>query len=400
MLTFKATAAAAGYLLLATSVCAQDVTDEFFYKSHDLSSLRMLENGGGAAFYDTLRDNASRPLEDILRDGGMNAIKLRLFVNPTGNDAGKHDLPYTLEMAKRFVADAGFRFILNMHLSDTWGDPGRQNIPSAWPTDPEGLETTLRKYVADTLTTFCAAGAAPDIVTLGNEISRGMLWPVGRFDPWEEPFENRVRTFRGFARLFRAARDGVADSVTSAGGSCTKTPEVSIHLDAGWDTALYANIYSALFNHTDIVGTDDLDLFGLTLYPFYGDQGTFANLRRTSEYLIETYGKKVHVLETNWPVDCDGTGLAAGRQPPTLSEQSIPVTAQGQLQWIGNLTDVMKGLPNGLGRGVSYWEGAWLNFTSLGDGGCDDLLLFDMEYSDTAPQYNGYSRESVNMFQH
>lgn len=156
-----------------------------------------------------------------------------------------------------------------------------------------------------------------------------------------------------------------------------------------------------MFGNTDILSVDDLDVFGLTLYPFYGSDGTFANLKRTADYLVQTYpGKKVHVLETDWPVDCDGTFLPEGRDPPVMSEQSIPVSAQGQLQWIGNLTDIMRAMPDGLGQGVSYWEGGWLNFTGLGDGGCDDLLLFDSGWSATAPQYTGYTRESVNMFLH
>lgn len=232
MFALKTLAAATG-LLLVRAANAQDTPSEsFFYKSHDLSSLRVLENGGGAVFYDTALGNVSRPIEDILRDGGMNTIKLRLFVDPTGDDAGKYDLAGTLAQATRFVADAGFRFILNMHLSDTWGDPGRQNTPRAWPADdPAALAVAVRAYVGDTLATFCAAGAAPSIVTLGNEISRGILWPVGRFEPWEQPVENRTATFAGFARLWKAARLGVDDAVS--GGACAVRPDVAMHLDAG-----------------------------------------------------------------------------------------------------------------------------------------------------------------------
>lgn len=306
-------------------------------------------------------------------------------------------------MAQRFVTGAGFRLILNMHLSDTWGDPGRQTIPRAWPTDDaDALAATLRRYMRDTLSAFCDAGARPDLVTIGNEISRGMLWPVGRFDPLAEPLASRAASMAGFARLFRAARRGVDDAVAAAGagGTCATRPEVAMHLDAGWDTTLYANIYSALFADPDIVTEADLDVFGLTLYPFYGNQGTFANLNRTARYLVKTYGKKVHVVETDFPVDCDGTYLPPDREPPVLSELGVPVSAQGQMQWVGNITDIMRGLPNGLGQGVSYWEPAWLNFSSLGAGGCDDLLLFDQEYSETSPRFRGYSRESVNVFQH
>lgn len=54
----------------------------FFYKGHDLSSLKILEDGG-ASYKDTARGNATRPVEDILGDGGMNTVRLRLWVNPT-----------------------------------------------------------------------------------------------------------------------------------------------------------------------------------------------------------------------------------------------------------------------------------------------------------------------------
>lgn len=406
--------------LLLTTTHAKNTTERFFYKSHDLSSLLLLEAGGGSIFYDTAKNNASRDIEDILRDGGANSIKLRLFVDPSDIDTRQNNLPNTLALAQRFV-HGGFRFILNLHLSDTWADPGRQNIPAAWPgaDDPAGLAAAVRKYVGDTLGAFCHGGAAPSVLMLGNEISKGMLWPAGRFDPSEQPLENRIKTFEGFARLWKSARLGVDDAV--AGGECAEKPEVVIHFDngmcccippvlsaflchsdtrPGWDTDTYANIYEALFANKDIVSVDDVDVFGLTLYPFYGNgRGTLANLKRTADYLVQTYpGKKVQVLETNWPVDCDGTFLASGNSPPPLSEPSIPISVEGQLQWMGNVTDVIKSLPGGSGQGVSYWESAYLNMTTLGSNSCDDLLLFTSVYTKTAPHYRGYSRKSVNMF--
>ena len=53
-----------------------------FYKGFDLSSLKILEDGG-AVYKDTARGNKTRPVEDILGDGGMNTVRLRLWVNPT-----------------------------------------------------------------------------------------------------------------------------------------------------------------------------------------------------------------------------------------------------------------------------------------------------------------------------
>jgi len=47
-----------------------------FFKGYDLSSLRMLEEGG-AVYHDSARYNVTRPAEDILGDGGMNTVRLR-----------------------------------------------------------------------------------------------------------------------------------------------------------------------------------------------------------------------------------------------------------------------------------------------------------------------------------
>lgn len=47
-----------------------------FYKGHDLSSVQLL-NEYGYIYKDTARDNETRPVEDILGDGGMNGVRLR-----------------------------------------------------------------------------------------------------------------------------------------------------------------------------------------------------------------------------------------------------------------------------------------------------------------------------------
>jgi len=62
---------------------------------------------------------------------------------------------------------------------DSWADPNKQPPPAAWPTMLEPLAETLRGYVKDTLVAFKEAGIELDIVSLGNEIRHGILWPLG-----------------------------------------------------------------------------------------------------------------------------------------------------------------------------------------------------------------------------
>lgn len=49
-------------------VARQGLRRPTFFKGHDLSSLKILENGG-AIYHDTSRHNATRFAEDILGDG-------------------------------------------------------------------------------------------------------------------------------------------------------------------------------------------------------------------------------------------------------------------------------------------------------------------------------------------
>lgn len=87
----------------------------FFYKGFDLSSLK-IEEDGGAIYKDTARNNETRPVEDILGDGGMNVVRLRLWVDPKiPYDDGYYEtynLNYTLTLAKRFY-DKGYRIYLD-----------------------------------------------------------------------------------------------------------------------------------------------------------------------------------------------------------------------------------------------------------------------------------------------
>lgn len=93
-----------------------------FYKGHDLSSLKLLYDAG-YMYKDTARNNATRPLEDILGNGGMDAVRLRLWVNPSD---GVYGLQYNLDMASRFAAK-GYAICLDFHFSETWAQAVQMN---------------------------------------------------------------------------------------------------------------------------------------------------------------------------------------------------------------------------------------------------------------------------------
>ncbi|KAH7403494.1 family 53 glycosyl hydrolase [Cadophora sp. MPI-SDFR-AT-0126] len=365
----------------AASVLSKSSTRPFFYKGHDLSSLKTLEDDG-SIFKDTVRHNVTRPAEDILGDGGMNTVRLRIWVNPVG---GTNGLEYTIALAKRFQRK-GYKIYLDFHFSDSWADPNKQPPPAAWPTTLKPLASTLRTYVKSTLISFKKAGISLDIVALGNEIRHGMLWPVGYVDVDVQPWSATVANFSSLATLYQAARAGVDDAIHAG----VRRPEVMIHVDNGWNVTLQQRWYGALIANG--VPESAFDTIGVSFYPFYGTAATFSNLKTSLNTLAKQYRKPLQVVETDYPAICNGQWNPI----PESSEPEIPYSVQGQITWTKKVIEIVKAVPYGLGRGVHYWEPAWLNNTSLGSD-CNDAILFTPDYSNF-PEMVGYSRESVNIF--
>ena len=278
----------------------------------------------------------------------------------------------------------------SVDFSDYWADPNKQYPPVEWPTTLQPLASTLRHYVSDTLQSFSKAGVDISLASLGNEIRHGLLWPYGEVDVDIEPTSARVANFTNLATLWAAARKGVDDAVHAG----IKKPQVMIHIDNGWNLTLQETWFSSL-TATGKVKTKDWDIFGFSFYPFYGTAATLANLKTSLHAIANKYNKPIHVVETDWPAICYND-TSSDTVAPSLSEPSIPASVPGQLEWVHDIVDIVKGVPRGLGQGVNYWEPAWLNNTGLGSA-CQDAILFDADWSQY-PQVTGYSRDSVNMF--
>ena len=72
----------------------------------------------------------------ILKSRGVNCIRLRLFTSSAAQAQADpynyiNNLTYTVPLAVR-VKNAGLKFLLDFHCSDTWADPSHQATPSAW----------------------------------------------------------------------------------------------------------------------------------------------------------------------------------------------------------------------------------------------------------------------------
>ncbi|HWZ26924.1 MAG TPA: glycosyl hydrolase 53 family protein, partial [Gemmatimonadales bacterium] len=126
------------------------------------------------------RDNGKADDEvAILLRHGWTSFRLRVFVSPV-RQAPDNSLANTIPLARRIKA-AGATLLLDIHYSDTWADPQHQEIPVAWRGLPfDSLEARVESYSRETIKTLKDSGAMPDWVQVGNEITRGTLWPLAQ----------------------------------------------------------------------------------------------------------------------------------------------------------------------------------------------------------------------------
>jgi arabinogalactan endo-1,4-beta-galactosidase len=147
----------------------------------------------GATYFDR---GVQKDIFEILRTYDFNFIRARIFVNP--HDPGGYsarrneafcDLEHTKKFAKR-IKNAGMGFLLSCHYSDTWASPGKQAKPAAWADLPfDKLVTTVHDWTANVLKELRENGTPPQMISIGNETTDGMLFPDGRlpnFDHFAE----------------------------------------------------------------------------------------------------------------------------------------------------------------------------------------------------------------------
>ena len=127
-----------------------------------------------------------------------------------------------LAMAKRAKA-LGMDLMVDFHYSDSWADPAKQWTPAEWLTQSDDqLNEIIYKYTGDCLRQMSNAGAIPDFIQTGNEISYGMLWDNATGKSKTNYFSTGM-TYDGqsakiirFANLLKAGADGVRSSNNSS----------------------------------------------------------------------------------------------------------------------------------------------------------------------------------------
>ena len=169
-----------------------------FAKGADIGWASEME-AGGRNFQK--KDGTQAALLDVLKDCGINAIRLRVWVDPYKGWSGKADV---LAQAKKVTA-AGLALMVDFHYSDFFADPGRQQIPAAWEADKADMARMCAHVSAHTTEVLQAlkdAGVTVNWVQIGNETRSGMLFGTG-----DLKYDNKGSEFANYVKLSNAGYD-------------------------------------------------------------------------------------------------------------------------------------------------------------------------------------------------
>ena len=298
-------------LLLINGVTFGQNNEASFAKGADVGWLPQME-ATGYKFYDT--DGNEKNCLQLLKDCGMNSIRLRVWVNPSDDKASGHcSKDETVAMALR-AQKMGFRIMINFHYSDSWADPAKQFKPKAWEKHsfPE-LLNDVYVHTFDVINALKVAGVTPEWVQVGNEIPGGMMWPEGSTDNWHQ-----------LGQLLNKGYDAVK--------AVDKNIKVIVHVDEGNNNAKFRKFFD---NATE--QKVRYDVIGLSYYPYWIKKDyseTIADLQFNLNDMAKRYNKEVMIVEVGGEDD----------------------KVQNTYELLAATIKAVKNVPNNKGIGVLYWE--------------------------------------------
>lgn len=316
---------------------------QVFYKGADMGWMTEYESKGYKWY-----NNAGQEQEclSLLKDYGINAVRLRVWVDPS-----KHDNWCNLEdvlVKARRAKKLGMEIMLDFHYSDWWADPNKQPIPASWLGHSfEQMKKDVRAHTLTVLKAMKKEGLTPKWVQVGNEISNGLLWSV-KTDPvtgWEikdEKGNTTITTSMGHARLNPTQYAGFIKAGYDAVKEIAPESQVIVHLDNGFDKALYE------WNLGILAGQGvKWDIIGMSLYPYWAMDG---GKERDADACITHCMENIRIVSEKY--NCDVIITETGFE---VDERHPEVMEDGYRQLCRVLQESRYAV-NGRCQGVFYWE--------------------------------------------
>ncbi len=294
---------------------------------------------------------------DVFRDNGVEWVRIRLWNNPFSNEgkpylAGNCDINHFIKLSK-LVMSKGYKILLDFHYSDFWADPGKQFPPKAWKGyDICAMESAVYEYTYHSISMALNEGINIGMVQIGNEITNGFLWPLGKLENEDGTRGN----YNNFTTLLKAGIRATRELLPNC--------KIILHLERSNDRAVYQEFFNKMQEY-DV----DYDIIGASYYPYW--HGSIDELMRNFDE-CKRFGKEIMIMELGYGFTLKGYNVEGKEARLVIDSERIgndalvkkyPINEQGQAKFIKDVLD------NSKAHGVSavfYWEPLWIP----GDGIC------------------------------
>ena len=279
----------------------------------------------------------------IFKNHGANVVRVRLWHNPVWLSAlngGKIysdliDVEKTIQRAKA----AGMAVNLDIHYSDRWADPGRQQIPAAWAGLAFNiLQDSVYNYTLNVLNYLMSKNLTPEMIQVGNENNQGMLFNSGKVVN---------NNWIAFSDLLKCGIKAVRDFSSTSGIK----PQIILHVAKLTDADYFAN------GVINLGGVTDFDILGISHYYVYSTLTSMSDVSTIIRGLKTKHNKKIMIVETAYPWTSQGADSYPNIISGTTGFNGYGVSADEQYRYMKELTQQVI---LGGGSGIMYWEPAWI----------------------------------------
>jgi arabinogalactan endo-1,4-beta-galactosidase len=308
-----------------------------FSMGADLSYVNEIQDAGGV-YKDS---NVVKDPFVIFKNHGTNTVRVRLWHNPSwklavANNKLYSDL-YDVEKTIKRAKAAGMAVNLDIHYSDDWADPAKQEVPAAWKNaTATTVKDSIYNYTLSVLNYLKSKNLTPEMVQIGNENNDGMVHPFGK------PVSGNYKNFADLVNSgIKAVRDFSANS--------TIKPQIIIHVAQLQNADWWTN------SVITVGGVTDFDIIGLSHYAKWSTVTTMEGIGTVIKNLKTKYNKKVMIVETAFP----WTTQNADNYTNIIGE-GIGTYGVSQTEHLRYMKDLTQTVITAGGTGIMYWEPAWI----------------------------------------
>lgn len=254
----------------------------------DLSSIIAFEKSGQKFYYE---DGKQGDIFDILKNSGVNYIRVRVWNNPydtetgLGYGGGNNDIWKAIEIGKR-ATEKGMKVFVDFQYSDFWADPAKQYAPKEWKNYSNSKKiSSIYQFTFSSLKTLIDSGINVGMVQIGNETNGSMCGMGGLYDGvWN--------LTSGVGDGLKSGCNAVNDINKYYGYSDSKKILRVLHFT---DPTTTSEWYAEQVRNVGV----DYDVLSVSAYPFWF--GHASDLASTLKNISVKYNKKVMVAETAYP---------------------------------------------------------------------------------------------------